>query len=277
MKHPIRTAGTYGILIVASVYAVFPVLWGLMTSFKSKEEVFSSELRWLPNQWTLENYTHVLNNNNQVFLTWFKNSLMIAALTSLVCLFLASTAAYAFSRFRFPGRQKGLFLFMVVQMFPGIILIIPLYNLMKTLGLLNTMGGLVIAYATSALPFCVWMLKSFFDSVPKSLEEAARMDGLGPWGTFYRIMLPLSLPGLAVTLFFAFVTAWNEFMFALTFLNDEKLLTLPVGVQTYVHEYSTDWHLMSAAGVLITLPAMLVFLRLQKMIISGMMAGATKS
>lgn len=277
MKHPIRTAGTYGILIVASVYAVFPVLWGLLTSFKSKEEVFSSELRWLPNQWTLENYTHVLNNNNQVFLTWFKNSLMIAALTSLVCLFLASTAAYAFSRFRFPGRQKGLFLFMVVQMFPGIILIIPLYNLMKTLGLLNTMGGLVIAYATSALPFCVWMLKSFFDTVPKSLEEAARMDGLGPWGTFYRIMLPLSLPGLAVTLFFAFVTAWNEFMFALTFLNDEKLLTLPVGVQTYVHEYSTDWHLMSAAGVLITLPAMLVFLRLQKMIISGMMAGATKS
>jgi len=277
MKHPIRTAGTYAILIVASIYAVFPVLWGLLTSFKSKEEVFSSELRWLPNQWTLENYTHVLNNNNQVFLTWFKNSLLIAALTSLMCLFLASTAAYAFSRFRFPGRQKGLFLFMVVQMFPGIILIIPLYNLMKTLGLLNTMGGLVIAYATSALPFCVWMLKSFFDTVPKSLEEAARMDGLGPWGTFYRIMLPLSLPGLAVTLFFAFVTAWNEFMFALTFLNDEKLLTLPVGVQTYVHEYSTDWHLMSAAGVLITLPAMLVFLRLQKMIISGMMAGATKS
>lgn len=277
MKRTGRLIATYFLLTLAAIYAVFPVLWGVLTSFKVKEDVFSTELHILPTHWTLDNYIYVLTNHDYVFLTWFKNSLLIAALTSMVCLFLASTAGYAFSRFRFPGRRQGLFLFMIVQMFPGIILIIPLYNLMKTLGLLNTHSGLIIAYATSALPFCVWMLKSFFDTVPKSLEEAARMDGLGQWGTFYRIVLPLSLPGLAVTLFFAFVTAWNEFMFALTFLNNEELLTLPVGVQTYVHEYNTDWHLMAAAGVMITIPAMLVFLKLQKMIISGMMAGATKS
>lgn len=275
-KHLLKL-GHYAILAGFSLFAVFPILWILLTALKRKEDIFSGELGINLSRLSFDNFYYVLSNNDAVFLTWFKNSFLIALLTSLVCVFLASSAAYGFSRFKFPGRKQGLFLFMLVQMFPGVILIIPLYYIMRQLGLLNSYGGLVLAYASSALPFCVWMLKGFFDTVPRSLEEAARMDGLGSFGIFFRIMVPLALPGFAVTLFFAFITAWNEFMIAMTFMSNESLYTLPVGIQTYVHEYDTDWHLMAAAGILITLPALFVFMRLQPLIISGLTKGATKS
>ncbi|MBP9708674.1 MAG: carbohydrate ABC transporter permease [Oligoflexales bacterium] len=275
-KHFLKL-GHYAILSGFALFAVFPILWILLTALKRKEDIFSGELGINLSRLSFDNFYYVLSNNDAVFLTWFKNSFLIALLTSLVCVFLASSAAYGFSRFKFPGRKQGLFLFMLVQMFPGVILIIPLYYIMRQLGLLNSYGGLVLAYASSALPFCVWMLKGFFDTVPRSLEEAARMDGLGSFGIFFRIMVPLALPGFAVTLFFAFITAWNEFMIAMTFMSNESLYTLPVGIQTYVHEYDTDWHLMAAAGILITLPALFVFMRLQPLIISGLTKGATKS
>jgi len=161
-------------------------------------------------------------------------------------------------------------------MFPGVILIVPLYNIMSRMGLLNQYWGLILAYSSVSLPFCVFMLKGFFDTIPRELEEAALVDGMGAWGTFYRIAFPLSIPGIAVTAFFSFITAWNEFMFALTFMTRQSMYTLPVGLRTFVFEFRTDWHLMSAGAIIVTIPVLIFFLFAQKYLVSGLTAGGVK-
>ena len=171
-------------------------------------------------------------------MTWLYNSIAIAFMTTVIGVFLAATAAYAFSRYRFPGYRPALMSFLIVQMFPAVILIVPIYNIILHLGLLNQKVGIVLAYCTTALPFCVWMLKGYFDTIPIALEEAGRIDGLTPFGTFWRIVVPLSLPGLAVTVFYSFITAWNEVAFANVLLISDRSYTLPVGMQTYVFQFA---------------------------------------
>ena len=256
--------------------AIFPIIWVLSTSFKPEAEVFSDRLNLVPDHGTLDNYRHVLTMKGGIFFIWLRNSTIVALITTIIGLFLASTTAYAFSRHKFLGRQGGLYIFLIAQMFPGAILIVPLYNIMRQFGLLNSFPGLILAYSTVSLPFCVWMLKGFFDTIPRGLEEAAMVDGLSPLGTFYRIVLPLSLPGLAVTAFFSFITAWNEFMFAFTFMSKERLYTLPVGLRQFVFQFSTDWHLMAASAVLITIPVIIFFLQTQKFLVAGLTAGGMK-
>jgi len=265
---------SYVILVLAGLIAIFPVFWIFSTSLKPAAEVLSPELSILPKTFTLENYESVLAGG--AFWGWMLNSVMIALFTTLIGMILASTTAYAMSRFAFWGKRPVLFAFLVAQMFPGAILIVPLYNIMKELGLLNTFTGLILAYSTLSLPFCVWMLKGFFDAIPTSLEEAAMIDGMSAFGTFLRIILPLSLPGLAVTGFFSFITAWNEFMFALTFMTGESHYTLPVGLRTYVFEFNTAWHLMAAGAIIVTIPVLAVFLVAQRFLISGLTAGGVK-
>ncbi|MFC7439833.1 carbohydrate ABC transporter permease [Laceyella putida] len=264
------------ILLVSSFLAVFPVIWILSTSFKPEAEVFSNSIELVPKTFTLENYTTVLTRSNGIFLTWFKNSALIALFTTLVGLVLSTTAAYAISRYKFRGRNGVELGILITQMFPGALLIIPLYLIVNKLGLLNSYFGVILAYSTVAVPFCVMNLKSFFDTIPYELEEAARVDGLSHFGTFTRIVLPLALPGLAVTAFYSFITAWNEFLIAITFLSDEHMYTLPIGLQQFVNQYNTDYHYMAAAAILITLPALCFFLFAQKFLISGMTAGGTK-
>lgn len=264
------------LLVAGSIFAVFPLIWVFSTSIKTSEKVFSETIELIPAAPTLANYVKVLTDENWIFLRWFLNSLIVAAGTTVVGIFLASSAAYAFSRFKFPGRKAGLFIFLVTQMFPGIILVVPLYQLMKNMGLLNSYLGLIIAYSTTALPFCVFMLKSYFDAIPASLEDAARIDGLNTWSIFYRIMLPLTIPGIAVTGFFSMITAWNEFMLALTFMNQEEMYLLPVGLKKYVFDYKTEWHLVSAASILITLPILGIWLKVQTALLSGKLSGAVK-
>ncbi len=265
---------SYLILIIAAAIAIFPVFWIFATSFKPAAEVLSPELTILPQTFTTENYSAVLKGGQ--FWQWMFNSVFVALATTVLGLMLASTTAYAISRFGFRGKKPVLFAFLVAQMFPGAILIVPLYNIMKDLGLLNTFAGLIIAYSTLSLPFAVWMLKGFFDAIPVSLEEAAMIDGMSAFGTFFRIILPLSLPGLAVTGFFSFITAWNEFMFALTFMTGESHYTLPVGLRTYVFEFNTQWHLMAAGAIIVTIPVLVVFLVAQRFLISGLTAGGVK-
>lgn len=265
---------SYAILVVAAFIAVFPVFWIFSTSFKPAAEVLSPELTILPKTFTVENYQAVLKGGS--FWQWMWNSVSVALCTTVIGIMLASTTAYAVSRFSFAGKKPVLFAFLVAQMFPGAILIVPLYNIMKDLALLNTFTGLVIAYSTLSLPFSVWMLKGFFDAIPVSLEEAAMIDGMSAFGTFFRIILPLSLPGLAVTGFFSFITAWNEFMFALTFMTGESNYTLPVGLRTYVFEFNTAWHLMAAGAIIVTIPVLVVFLVAQRFLISGLTAGGVK-
>lgn len=268
--------GVHLMLILWALVSVFPVLWLVSTSFKPAADVYSTRIELVPRHFTLENYRYLFTMKNGLFFRWLANSTLIALLTTATGIILAATAAFAFSRYRFRGHGALLFSFVVTQMFPGALLIVPLYNLMKSYGLLNHFAGLVLAYATVALPFSVWMLKNYFDTIPHELDEAARVDGMGPWGVFYRIVLPLSLPGVAVTAFYAFLTAWNEFMYALVFMSGEQMYTLPVGLRTFIFQFRTDWHYVSAGAVLITMPVLGFFFLAQRYLVSGLTAGAVK-
>jgi arabinogalactan oligomer/maltooligosaccharide transport system permease protein len=267
----------HGSLIVACLLAVFPVLWILISSFKPQEEIIGSvTLSILPHHWQISNYTRVLTENDHIFLTWLWNSFLVALFTTVIAVFLSATAAYAFSRYRFPGYRPALTSFLITQMFPAAILLVPIYNIILHLGLLNQKTGLILAYCTTAVPFCVWMLKGYFDTIPISLEEAGRIDGLTPFGTFWRIVVPLSLPGLAVTCFYAFITAWNEVAFANVLLVADKSYTLPVGLQTYIFEFGQAWDKLTAAAILVSLPAIFVFLFAQRYLVAGLTRGGVK-
>jgi arabinogalactan oligomer / maltooligosaccharide transport system permease protein len=277
---------THITLITVTVVMLFPVFWIISTSFKPQSEIESSTVTLFPQNFTLDNYNHVLNNLTatdrdsgqeiNLFWRWGLNSLGIALITTVIGVLLAASCAYALSRFKFPGRRPVMLSFLITQMFPGAILVVPLYNLLKDWGLLNTWQGLIVAYCTVALPFSVWMLKGFFDAVPYDLEEAAIVDGCSPFGAYWRIALPLTLPGIAVVAFFNFMTAWNEFMMALTFMSGEVNKTLPVGLRGFVFQFNTDWHYMAAGSVLVTIPVMLCFFYAQRGLISGLTAGGVK-
>jgi arabinogalactan oligomer / maltooligosaccharide transport system permease protein len=268
----------HGIMIITVIVCIFPLLVLISTSFKPASDVFSTQL--IPSNPTLSNYQYVLTNSSSGgtadFLIWLKNSLTVALLTTLVGLGLSAPSAYAISRWNFLGKQGVLLSFLITQMFPGVLLIVPLYTLFAKLGLLDNIFGLVIAYATTALPFSVWMLKNFFDAVPKELDEAANVDGLGPFRTFWRIILPLTIPGLAVVGFFNFMTSWNEFMMAFTFLFSNSNLTAPVGIQHYVNVFNVQWQYLTAAAVMITIPVLLIFFWAQRYLVSGLTGGSVK-
>ena len=187
-----------------------------------------------------------------------------------------ATTGYALSRFNFPGRRQLMFTFLVTQMFPMAILIVPIYVIMANLGLINTLTSLVIAYLTVAIPFCAWMLKGYFDTISTSLDEAAAMDGAGPFGIFWRIILPLARPGLAVTAFFTFLTAWGEVAYASAFIQTDSRFTLAYGLQQFVPAFNPQWEYLTAAAVLITIPAGFVFFFAQRHLVSGLSAGGTK-
>jgi arabinogalactan oligomer/maltooligosaccharide transport system permease protein len=267
----------HGGLIIATILAVFPVFWIGISSFKSQNEITSSAtLNVWPDQWLWSNYSNLIKANDYEFLHWFWNSVAIALVTTVVGVFLAATAGYAISRYRFPGYRTALNSFLITQMFPAAILLVPIYNIIVNLGLLNSKTALVLAYSSFAVPFCTWMLKGYFDTIPISLEEAGRIDGLTPFGTFWRIVMPLSLPGIAVTCFYTFITAWNEVAFANLILVDNTSYTLPVGLRTYVFQFEQNWEALTAGAMIVTIPAILVFLFAQRYLISGLTRGGVK-
>jgi arabinogalactan oligomer/maltooligosaccharide transport system permease protein len=205
------------------------------------------------------------------------NSVIISAATTFMGVFLASTAAYAFSRFRFPGRRAGLMSFLVSQMFPGVLMMIPLYIIIvQWLGLGSSYIGLVLVYTVTAIPFCVWMMKGYFDTIPRELEESALIDGASQAVIFFRIVLPLAKPAVAVTALFSFMTAWNEFIQAATFMNKEEMYTMPVGLRFFVGGYSQQWGYFAAGSIVAAIPIMALFMFLQKYLVSGLTAGAVK-
>jgi len=200
----------------------------------------------------------------------------VSVLTTLLGISVACTAAYAFSRFRFVGRRSGLFLFLVSQMFPGILMMVPLYVIMQKLHLLDTILGLVLVYSITTMPFSVWMLKGYFDTIPRDLEEAAIMDGASPARVFWSVVLPLSAPAVAITALFSFMTAWNEFVLAYTFLSRETAFTLPVTIRNFVGEHTVQWGYFAAASILVSLPVVALFFALQRYLVSGLTAGGVK-
>jgi arabinogalactan oligomer/maltooligosaccharide transport system permease protein len=269
----------HGGLILACFVTLYPVLWVVKMAL-SPTEGMSLSVNPLPAHATLAHFREVLgtvdSHGTWVFGRQLFNSLFVSIATTLVGLFLAVTAAYAASRYAFPGREAGLSSLLLVQMFPGTLMLIPLYSILDRMRLLNSLSGLVLVYATSSLPFCVWMLKGYFDTLPRELEEAAVMDGASPGQIFVKVVLPLARPALAVTALFSFMTAWNEFILASTLLNDSTLFTLPVALQRYVGEYKVEWGKFAAGALLVSAPVMALFFALQKHLVGGLTSGSVK-
>ncbi|WP_223277660.1 sugar ABC transporter permease [Janibacter sp. YB324] len=260
-------------LITATVIALFPVVWVFLSSLKPRSAIQSSRIT-LFDQPSLDNYRRVLLETS--FPTWFLNSIVVAGLTMVFGLAMSATAGYALSRFNFPGKRGLMWLFLVTQMFPVAILIVPIYTIMANLGLIDTKLSLVIAYCSVAVPFCTWMLRGYFNTIPRDLDEAAALDGLGPFATFWHVVLPLARPGLAVTAFYTFLTAWGEVAYAIAFTLSDSKLTLGAGLQQFVPQYNPQWDLLTAGAVLIMVPASLVFYFAQKHLVAGLTAGGTK-
>lgn len=272
-RSPATSLLLHGTLIVASLVAIGPIVWVLLSSFKPGYAVQSSNLTLVQDP-TLTNYRYVLFDTS--FLRWLLNSVLVAAGTMGIGIFLSATTGYAVSRFNFPGRRPLMMVFLVTQMFPVAILIVPIYTIMARLGLINTLPSLVIAYLTIAVPFCSWMLKGYFDSIPTSLDEAAALDGCGPFATFWRVVLPLARPAVAVTAFYTFLTAWGEVAYASAFIQTDNQFTLAYGLRQFVPQYNPQWEYLTAAAVLVTVPAGLVFMIAQRHLVSGLTAGGTK-
>ncbi|WP_399430730.1 sugar ABC transporter permease [Streptomyces sp. WAC05374] len=271
-RSPLASVGLHLTLLVATLVAVFPPLWLVITSFKPKTDAFDTSV---VKNFTLGNYTHVIADTQ--FLAWLGNSLVVVGITTVIGVFISATTGYAVSRFRFPGLRPLMWLLLITQMFPVAVLIVPLYNLLASLGMLNQPVGLVITYLTVAVPFCAWMMKGYFDGIPAEIDEAGRVDGLTPFGTFWRLIMPLAKPGLAVTAFYTFITGWGEVAYASAFMTGEENLTLAGGLQTFVNQYTADWGSLTAAAVLIAAPAAVIFGLVQRHLVSGLTAGATKS
>lgn len=272
----LASAGLHGALGTASLIAVFPVCWVLVVSFKPDAEAVEATPALFRDA-TADNYRDVLSGSHGPFLTWFGNSVLIAALTTGLGVLLSATAAYAASRFRFPGRRWLLLSLLVVQMFPFAVLIVPLYNILLALGLQGSAFGLVLVYCSTAIPFCTHMLKGYFDAIPADIDEAGRVDGLSPFGVFWRLLLPLARPGLAVTAFYSFIVAWSEVAFASAFLSgDDRSKTLAVGLQLFVQPNRAEWGHLAAASVLVAVPAAAVFYLVQRFLVGGLTAGSVR-
>lgn len=278
----------HAILIAATVVTIYPVLWVISVAFSGKQTLaiadlpedprFADYLRAItpwPEHWSTANFVSVMTD--QPFAQWLLNSVIVAVFTTLLGVFLSCTAAYAFSRFNFPGRRVGMLSFLVSQMFPGTLMLIPLYIIIvQTLGLGSSRLGLIIVYATTSIPFSVWMLKGYFDTIPRELEEAALIEGASAGKIFWRIILPLAKPAVAITALFSFMTSWNEFILAATFMDKENMYTAPVGLRFFVGGYSQQWGYFAAGSIIVSIPIVVLFLYLQKYLVSGLTAGSVK-
>ena len=262
--------GSHTTLLHFAVITLIPIIW-IFDIALSPGNALGGEIG---DSYSSEHFSKILEGDS--FWIWFRNSLIVSIGTSLLGLVIAIPAGYAFSRYKFTGRDVSMFAFLLVQMFPGIIILVPYFLVMKTLGLLNSHLGLILAYCVTALPLCVWMLKGFFDTVPRELEEAATLDGCNQFQVFTKVVLPLSMPAVAVTALFSFLAAWNEFLLALTFNTSNDMYTLRGGLASLISSTGQAWGDFAAASILVSLPVALLFLFFQKFLIEGLSAGGVK-
>ncbi len=271
----ISRAVRYGILTVLALILIYPFLFMIATSFKTRTNSLGSPFELIPSEPTLENYVRALTEER--FGLYFLNSAFVAIASTFLIVLLSSMMAYGFTRFRFPGRKLLFGLIIAGLTVPTMMLIIPQFILAKDLGLLNSLPGLVPFYVGTALGFNTFLLSGFFESIPKELDEAMLVDGAGAWRRYWHLALPLSKPALATTVIFAFLGTWDEFVWALTVLNDEDQRTLPIAIALFHGQHSTSWGLVFAASLIAIIPVLIVYIVFQRFFVAGITTGAVKS
>ena len=271
---PFRRLWINALLILACFIAIYPVLRVFSVSLRPNNQLFSTSLDIIPANATLENYTRLFTE--KAFLVWIWNSIIITITVATIGVVLAATSAYAFSRWKFRFRSAGLVFLLTTQMIPAAMLLIPIYLLLAQLKMTNSYTGMVLAYIVSSIPFSVWILKGYYDTIPIDLEEAAMIDGASRLGTFTRMVLPLSTPALAIVFLFNFMQAWQEFPVAYRIVTNDVLWTWPLGIKAMQGQFQTEWGMYAAGSVLIMLPVVLLFLYSAKWLVSGLTLGSVK-
>jgi multiple sugar transport system permease protein len=269
---PVLWAGLAGL----TAFAMAPFVWVLLASFKTRAELYATPLIWLPSSLSVANYVEAWTSKLTPFSRFFANSLWVSSVTMVATTVISVLAAYALARFRFAGRQTLMLVFLATQMFPAVLLIAPLLSQWHALGLIDTYQALIYSNFSFTVPFTVWMLVGYFESIPRELEESALMDGCGRFGALCRVVLPLAAPGVAATAIFAFVSSWSELLFAITFTSQTEMRTLSAGLLFMVGQYEIQWGQLSAGVIISTLPVAVLFTFLQRHLIRGLTAGALK-
>jgi multiple sugar transport system permease protein len=262
-------------VLVIVLFSVFPIIWTFLISLKPEEDIVTRTLTYIPTRITFENYVAIWTRSN--FPTLIINSAVVTLITVSICVVVGTLASYAVARYRFRGRREMMMLYLVVRMFPAVMIIIPLFILMRGVGLLDSRFGLALAYTTFLLPVFIWMMKGFFEAVPNDLEDAARIDGASRIGAMVRVVLPLVVGGLVATAVFVAIGAWNEFLFALMLTTSTGSRTWPVGLQLMVGEFQLPWGSLAAGGIISIVPVMVLFAVMQRAMVRGLTAGAVKS
>jgi len=273
-KTVLRITTTYVVLALFCVVALYPVSQILTISLRPADRLVSTSLEIIPPDATVQNYVELFTE--RPFALWLLNSTYVAFVVTLTGVILASTAGYAFSRFNFIGKKAGLLSLLVTQMFPATMLLLPMYIMLVKLHLINSYIGIIIMYSATALPFCVWQMKGYYDTIPTSLEEAGRIDGCNQFQTFYRIILPLASPALVITALFSFMSAWTEYVVAAQILQETEMWTLPLGLKSFESNMGSEWGLYGAASLIVTIPVVVLFLSLSRWLVSGLTLGSVK-
>jgi len=262
------------VVLAVVTFAIGPIVWTVLTSLKTEGEIVSRDFRWLPASLTFANYVTLWERSGYPHLLF--NSAIVTGMTVLMSLTIGTVAAYSISRYRFQGRSALMIFYLVIRMFPFTLLLIPLFIMLRNLGLFDTHFGLALTYTTFLLPLCVWMLKGFFDGIPPDMEEASRVDGSTRLGALLRIVLPLARQGIAATTVFIAIGAWNEYVWALLLTTADGARTWPVGLQLMVGEFQMPWGVLSASGIISIIPIIIGFAIVQRALVSGLVAGGVK-
>lgn len=271
----LASLATYGALTLMATVVSVPLAWMLTISLRGNLEVFSIPARWIPKQFTLVAYLNILNNPERMQL--FANSYAVSAMVMLVCTFVGALAGYGLSRYRFALNHLALGYILATQMIPMVILALPYFLMMHKWGLYHTYTALVLAYSSFALPFSMLMLRDYFDTIPRELEEAAFIDGCSTVGALFRVIVPISLPGMIATAVYSFILAWNEYLFAVVLTKNWEKWPITVGISSLIGEFTTQYNELMALSVMASLPLIIVFLFVQRYLLEGLTAGGVKS
>lgn len=269
-----REAFIYLTLISVTAAVLFPLAWMLSTSFKTEPETFRLPPTWIPLEPTVQAFVTIWKIKD--FARYFFNTIVVAVAATGLSLLLSVPASYAFARFKFRGVRFLLSLILVTQMVPSILLVVPYFTMMRVLGLLNTHLALILAYASFSLPFCTWMLRGFFATIPKELDEAAMVDGCSRLQAVVKVVMPLAVPGLGATSLFTFLLAWNHYLFSLALATNDTMYTVSVGLGAMMGEFRIAWNELMAAALVATVPTLIVYSFLERYFVQGLTGGAVK-